>query len=204
MEALKRIWDGLIEKLKASLQEQQEREWYIRLRERYDSLPGRYQKLLQLAGLFFALIALLWVPLTTLEEAYDLNTAFEERRGALKDLLKIEREYSSVPFVPSPPPPIAMKAQFDQRLAVVGVKPEQLKEFMETQERGTANADRKGAAVLLNHVTIKQALDLAYEFEQSDKSLRLADFELTAEKQDPHFYTLRLKLINFIPKAGRG
>jgi hypothetical protein len=51
---------------------------------------------------------------------------------------------------------------------------------------------------------VKQALDLAYELEQADKSLRLTDFQLDAEQADPHFYQLRIKLINFSPKMGRG
>lgn len=204
IDSIKSAWDGFLEKLSSSFQEQQEREWFIRLKERYESLPPTSQLLVKFLGAMVMIMALLWVPVTDLMDASDLNTNFSERREALKDLLKIEREYASVPFVPSPAPPAAMRAIFDQKIGLIGIKPEQIKEVQESMERGTANAERRGVSLTFTHVTVKQALDLAYELEQADKSLRLTDFQLDAEQADPHFYQLRIKLINFSPKMGRG
>ncbi len=195
------LYESLKERLKNSLQEQQESELYIRLKERYDNLSRLGQRLVIAGVSIILLLLVLWIPLSSMMDATDLSANFEQRRQALKDLLKIQRDYSSVPAAPAPPPPYAQKGNLDQRILAKGVKIEQITESSDASGGGPANVDQHGIHYTIGHVTIRQALDISYDLEQADKSFKLSDFELAAEPTDPHYYTLKVKIINFAPKS---
>ncbi len=200
-ETISNLFDSLKEKLKAVLQEQQESEWFIRVKEKYEELTPTMQKIVRYAGMALVVTIVLWIPVTNLMDASDVNSQFEQRRLALKELLKIERDYSSVPAMPNPPAPFSLKPQLDQKIIGQGLKPEQIKDVQEVSGKDTKTVEQKGISYNLTHVTVRQAIDIAYELEQTDKSFKLSEFQLDAQQEDPHFYDLRLKIINYSIKA---
>jgi hypothetical protein len=195
------LYENLKERLKTLIAEQQETELYIRLKEKYESFPYNIQKLIKYTSAVLAVLLVMWWPMSIFFDSSDFNTQFDERRQALKDILRLQRDFATVPAPPLAPPPMSMKAALDQKAISHGVPIEQIKETIELNGNGPANVEQKGVQYTLNHVTIRQAIDIAYDFEQTDKSFRLSDFEVLAEQQDPHFYNMKLKIINFSPKA---
>jgi hypothetical protein len=201
MESLKAALENLKEKIKTSWAEQQESPWFIALKERFDELPPLGQKGVLWGTLaFIAFLVLSW-PVSSLMESYELGDRFEERRQVLKDLLKIARDVAASPNVPTPPSPAVFKAQFDQRITAAQVKPEQIKESGELPPTTVAGTDQKGFFYRIEKLTIKQAMELGYDLEHSDPSLRLLSMEITAQKPDPHYYDVLYKVVNYAPKA---
>lgn len=202
MDSLKEFFDNLKERIKTLIQEQQESELFISLKERYHALTPTMQKVVKWSAISFAAMMILWMPVFSFLDSVSRNGEFEDRRQSLKDLLKIERDYATI-TIATPANPFAMKGLMDQKLMAFGVKPEQIKDTTETSEPvvGSKNVEQKGIQYQLLHLTIRQAIDVSCELEQMDKNLKLQDFELTAEPADPHYYNLRLKLITFVPKA---
>jgi type II secretory pathway component PulM len=194
------LYENLKERLKGALQAQQESELYLRLKEKYESLPYTGQKAIKFSGLALILILILWLPFSFFTDSMDLNSHFEERRQSLKDILKLQRDFAAVPAPPVAPAPMSLKGALDQKIISHGVTQEQIKEVVEDNGGGPSNVEQKGIGYTIQHVTIRQALDIAYELEQTDKSFHLSNFEVMAEQQDPHFYSLKLKIINFSPK----
>lgn len=201
MSALTSLIENIKERLKVILAEQQESELYIKIKDKYDELPTHMQRVVKYSSYSLALVFVLWLPLTSVLDSVDQNTEFGEQRAALKDFLKIQREFSALPVIPNPPSPMTLKGPMDQKIMAQGVAPTQIKETVEDNKGSPVNVEMKGIRYHIQHVTIKQALNIAYELENIDKSLRLSDLELTAEQKDPHFYDLKFRIINFAPKT---
>jgi hypothetical protein len=90
----------------------------------------------------------------------------------------------------------------DQKLAGAGVKPEQIKvDGADLPVDNVSGAEEHGIEFRLDHITIRQALDLGYELEHTDPSLHLGSVEFTADATDPHYYAVGFKIVNFAPKV---
>lgn len=209
MDALNQFLENLKEKFKLALQEQQESELYLSLKEKYDALSNSGQLLVKIGGSILLLMGILFYPTMSFIDSTDLSAQFQEKREALKDLLKIERDYSAFTFTQPAQAPFAMKSMLDQKILAQGIKVEQIKDTVDASGGGPAQVEQRGVLYTIQHVTVRQAIDVAYELEQTDRSLRIADLELIATQADPHFYDMKIKLINFsakaeIPKDQRG
>jgi hypothetical protein len=210
MDSLKSLLENLKERLKTAWAEQQETELYISTKEKFEALPAITQKLIISGiGLLFVLL-FLWWPVSNFIDSMDFNSRFNEQRQVLKELFRIDRDMASGPNVPMPPSPLSLKDKFDGKIAASGIKPDQIKDQSEMPAQNIAGADQKGFQYHIAHLTIRQAIDLSYQLEQTDPSLKLGGLELIAEPQDPHFYEVGIKLVTFAPKvadlgpAGKG
>lgn len=201
MDAFKNFFDNLKERLKTAWEEQQESPTFIAIKERYEELPPLAQKGVLWGLVAFGLILLFWWPVSDLTDSWNSSSQFEERRGHLKELLHIERDIAASPALPLAPPPPALKSQFDQKIAAAGVKPEQVKEASEVNP-AYRGVESRGFRYRIDRVTIRQGLDIAYEIEHTDPSLKLLDLEFSANATDPHFYEVAFNVVNFSPKSG--
>jgi hypothetical protein len=201
VDALKNLLENLKERIKVAWAEQQETELYISTKEKFEALPIITQKLI-IAGAGLLLVLLfLWWPVSNLIDSMDFNGQFNEQRQVLKELFRIDRDMSSGPNVPTPPTPVSLKSTFDSKIAASGIKSDQIKDQSEMPPQNVGGADQKGYQYHIAHLTIRQAIDLSYELEHADPSLKLGGLELIAEAQDPHFYEVGIKLVTFAPKV---
>ncbi|MBK9293365.1 MAG: hypothetical protein IPM57_02815 [Oligoflexia bacterium] len=201
MSALKEFFENLKERLSALLAEQQESELYIKLKDQYEELPPNTQKLVKYFSYLLVSMFLLWMPVTNILDSLDQNNEFSDRRYAVKEFLKLQREFSQIPNVPTAQAPINFKGTMDQKIIAQGVTTSQIREASADNKSTLQDVEVNGIRYFIQHVTVKQALNIAYELEQVDKSLKVEDFELIAEQKDPHYYDLKLRLINFTPKS---
>lgn len=201
MNAIKNLIENIKERIKAAWAEQQESELFVSTKEKFEALPVPAQKAITLSALFFLILLILWWPLSNFLDSVDFNSKFEDRRQTLKELLRIERDLASQPNMPMPPAPSSMKAQFDQKITGAGVKTGQVVDQSEMPPQSINGAQQRGFQYHINHLTIRQALDLSYELEHTDPSFKLAGLELIAEPQDPHFYGVSIRVVSFAPKS---
>jgi hypothetical protein len=201
MESLKTLLENLKEKIKVAWAEQQETELYISTKEKFEALPATTQKLIIAGVCFLVAVLFLWWPVSNFLDSMDSNSRFNEQRQVLKELFRIDRDMAGGPNVPVPPALSSLKATFDGKIAASGIKPDQIKDQSEMPPQNVGGADQKGFQYHIAHLTIRQALDLSYELEHTDPSLKLGGLELIAEPQDPHFYEVGIKLVTFAPKV---
>jgi hypothetical protein len=90
------------------------------------------------------------------------------------------------------------------KLAELGIKPEQIKSASELTDSPFPSVQAKGIDYNIDHITIRQAVNLSFELERNMGGLKISTFDLMATPQDPHFYNLRLKALNFAPKVAAG
>ncbi len=201
MDAVKSFIENLKEKLKTAWAEQQESEFYISTKEKFEALPALTHKLIVTGVGFLIAILFLWWPVSNFVDSVSFNSKFDEDRLMLKELFRIDRDMASGPNVPTPPAPVSLKALFDGKIAAAGIKPEQIKDQSEMPPQNVGGADQKGFQYHIAHLTVRQAIDLSYELEHTDASLKVGGLELAAEPQDPHFYEVGIKLVTFAPKV---
>jgi len=201
MDSIRSLIENLKDRIKAAWAEQQESELFISTKEKFEALPMAAQRGIVVGILFLLMLLVLWWPLSNFLDSTDFNGKFDERRQTLKDLLRIERDLASQPTLPVPPTPSSMKAQFDLKIAGNGIKTEQVKDQGELPPQNVSGANQQGYQYRIAHLTVRQAMDLSYDLEHTDPSFKLAGIELLAEPQDPHFYVVGIKIVNFAPKV---
>jgi hypothetical protein len=200
MDNIKATLEQLMESLKAAWVAQMESPWVISLREKFDELPPIGQKaLLYGTGIILSLLILSW-PLSDVMTSWDLSSQFEERRQTLKDLYKVQQEIAQAPLVPVPAPPIGSKPMMDQKLMAVGIKAEQIRTVTETPPTMQFGAEMRGVSYTIERITIRQAIDVAYELEHMDPSYKLQGFSVKAHPSDPHFFNTTISISNYAPK----
>jgi hypothetical protein len=201
VDAIRSLIENLKERIKAAWAEQQESEFFISTKEKFEALPVAAQRGILVGILFFLVLLVLWWPLSNFLDSTDFNGKFEESRQTLKELLRIERDLASQPTIPTPPSPSSMKAQFDLKIAGSGVKTDQIKDQGDLPPQNVSGANQQGYQYHIAHLTIRQAMNISYDLEHTDPSFKLAAIELAAEKEDHHFYEVGIKIVNFAPKV---
>jgi hypothetical protein len=201
METLKAQLEALKEKIKAAWAETQERAWFIALKERYQELPPAGQTGILYGVAALVLMALIFVPISNLMDASDQNDRFDERRQVLKELLRLQRDIAAAPNVIIAPPPSAEKVQLDGKLSAAGVKPEQIKASNDMPAHIVSGTEQHGLEYRVEHLTVRQAVDIAYELEHTDPGFKLQALDLAADMKDPHFYNVDFKVVSFAPKV---
>jgi hypothetical protein len=199
MDAIKNLIENLKERIKTAWSEQQESEIYLKTKEKYDELPPLVQKGIMGGISLLFLLLIFWWPLSNFFDSSDFNSKFDDERQTLKELIRIERE-TTVGSLTNPPSPSSLKTQFDSKIANAGIKTDQVKDQSEMPMQLVGLAEQHGFQYRITHITIRQAVDLGYELEHVDPSLHIGGLEVTAEPQDPHFYDVGIKIVNFAPK----
>ena len=81
-----------------------------------------------------------------------------------------------------------------EKFRAAAVKPDQIKTGgIELPVQNVSGAEERAVQYKLDHVTIRQAIDIAYELEHTDPSLRLEGIEFTSSQVDPHYYEVDFK-----------
>lgn len=199
MDQIRGFIDQLKERLQQFAQEQQESQWFISLKEKYEELPPTGQTIAKLGTLFFILVFLLILPLMNLMESMDLASRFDRQRKAIKDLLAVQREAANAPVIASPPPITSLKSQFDNVIAQSGIEGGQILESNTTNPSNFPAVKESGLIYKLQRITVKQIYDLVFAFESSSPSVKVINLMIDALEEDPHYYTATFNIVSFAP-----
>ncbi|MCC6278592.1 MAG: hypothetical protein IT289_11820 [Oligoflexia bacterium] len=203
MDSLKELVERLLETIKSAASAQMESPWVIKIREKFEELPPIGQSaILWGAGALVSLL-IMWWPLSDLMTSWDLNSQFEEKRQSLKDLLKIQRDLAQAPQISFPPSPSGLKSMMDQKVAAAGIRPDQIREGSELPPVNQFGTDMRTFQYRFEKITIRQAVEVAYEIEHVDASFRLQGISMKSHASDSHYYDVTMKVVNFAPRMAQ-
>lgn len=178
---------------------------YNQLRDRFENLTPTNQKLtLMGAGAVIALL-IISVPYSYYSTSTDYVGTFEEKRGLIRELLKVTRESNEVPDLPVAPNADMLKGTVEGQLHMAKLLPEQMKSI----EVMTADTNlipkgllESGLRISLAKLNLRQIVDIGYNIQAISPSVKMSGINITANAEDPRYFDVEMKLVSLaVPQA---
>lgn len=178
---------------------------YNQMRDRYDNLTPVKQKLTIAGSVALITLLIFSVPYSAYNVAQENVAQFEEKRSVIRELLKVSREASEVPNIPEPPALDALKGMADNQIKNANLSPEQIRSVAVTAADSRlipANLSSGGLEVSLAKLNLRQVVDLGYQLQAINPSVKVQDLIITATQEDAHYFNATYKLIALaVPSA---
>lgn len=201
--------DELKERLSAELTQTKERieesAAFNQLRDRYENMSPAMQKLSVVGAAALVSALILSIPYSYFSTSSDYVTEFEGKRSTIRELLKVTRESSEVPNIIPAPNTDMLRSNIENQLKAANLLPEQM--------RGT-QAGSNGSQLIPQNLTqgilevnlaklnLRQVIDLGYQMQNINPSVKITDMTMTANREDNRYFDVVFKLVSLaVPEA---
>lgn len=183
----------------------QESSTYNQLRDRYDNLSPMGQKVVIASSVALLVLLTLSFPYSHYTQSQDYISDFEGKRMTIRELLKVSRESSEVPQIPQAPPVDMIRSNIEGQIKSANLLPEQIKstEVIDGNSKAIPKSLSEGAVqISLAKLNLRQVLDLGYQFQSINPSVKMTDLTITANREDTRYFDVVYKLVALaVPSA---
>ncbi len=175
----------------------QESSLYIQVKERYENLSPIQQKITLWGCSALAILLVLSAPVSYYSESVTYVSEFEEKRQLVRDLLKTSREAQESPDLSIPPTMEQLKSQVDMQIQAARLIPEQIisTQIIPASSRLIPNNLSEGALnISLAKLNLKQLIDLGYQLQSLNPSVKMLDLRIEANSRDPRYFDVTYKM----------
>ncbi len=194
--------DDIKEKLasdaKATWERLQENSTFNQARDRYENMSPSMQKLTLLGGATLGALLILSIPYRKLSDSSLHVEEFESKRATIRELLKVTREAQDVPQIPQAPSIANVRTNIEGQLKMANLLPEQIKgieDLTDSTPLIPSNLISGGLRINLSKLNLQQVLDLGFQIQNINPSLKLKDLMMTANQQDPRYFDVIFKVV---------
>ena len=170
---------------------------YNQGKDRFENLSPVMQKVTVGGVIVLLIYIVLSIPLSYISNSSDRVAEFETNRQLIRDLLKVSREAQDVPNIPAAPPMEVIRSRVDQEIQNARLLPEQIKGTDVTAEASSLipqNLQAGSMKISLAKLNLRQVLDLGYQFQNINPSVKLKDVGITANGEDSRYFDVIYKL----------
>lgn len=204
MDKLQQIIDQLKDTIGARWEQFQETDLYIQLREKYDNLSPVAQKSVIFGSIGFVFLILFLTPYGWYSTSEEYVVSYEDNKNMIVNLLEVSQEVKKIPAQSQSIRSTELKSLMDKIVSDKGIAKEQITNFSEvklTNPTGStlipANVDQNGVELSIKKLTLKQIVDLSYEFDRISPITKTLILEMKASKDDVHYYDTLFKVASF-------
>ncbi|WP_347359309.1 hypothetical protein [Bdellovibrio sp.] len=176
----------------------QESTAYNQMRDRYENMTPAMQKMTVVGGAALLTLIVLSIPYGKYTQSNEYVGEFESKRMTIRELLKVSRESSDVPQIPQAPSMDMIRNNVDNQIKAANLLPEQI-QGTEIQENASnlvpKNLTEGLLQVSLVKLNLRQVLDLGYQFQSINSSVKLKDMIMTANREDSRYFDVVYKLV---------
>jgi hypothetical protein len=210
MQQLDDLKEKLIEQAKNLWSRLQEQPLYLDLKERFEALPSKTQKLVLggvVGGIFFILVLF---PISFLWTSWSQMSLFEEARDVTEELLIVEREAQSVASLPRPDPIPVLKSRVQNLLANANLTSDQIlpmEDLGPVQPRGVLppQIQPEGLKVKLAKLNLRQITDIGSQLEsQFREGVNIWSFSMKQNSELPEYFDVEYHLVAFYSAGTEG
>lgn len=198
MSSLDDLKDKLAADARQTWERIQESAAYNQLRDRYENMTPPMQKLTIAGTAALITLAVLSIPWGKYTQSTEYVSEFESKRMTIRELLKVSRESSDVPQIPQAPPLEMVRSTIDNQIKSAQLLPEQVKgtEILEdTSSLIPKNLTQGMLQVSLAKLNLRQILDLGYQLQSINPSVKMKDMVMTANREDTRYFDVVYKLV---------
>lgn len=193
--------EQLVERLQVLWARIQDSSTYINLKERFDNLTPTGQKLCMAGAALFAVVLILYTPLSYLGTSSDNIDSFISKRELTRKLFKVSRA-GTTPLDSANASEI--KDRVDNELKEVGLTSAQIAGVQTMSANDLKQITfagppirQEGVQVKLNKLNLKQIIDIGYRLQNIHPAAKLAALNITANAADKHYYDVTMEIATF-------
>lgn len=191
------------ENLKAQFQQIGERfvnsSTYQLFNEKYENLSSAQQRLFKLIGGILILGGFIYMPLDSFLISFENETAFEEKRQLIKDVIRSEREVTSLPDIPRPLPAESIRSNIESQLKELNFVPEQIKQVAVSYQTNSTlipqNKIQYGIDVSIHKINVKQLTNLGSKLQIIHPAVKIKDMIVSLNREDARYLNADFKLV---------
>lgn len=208
--ALEDLKDQFKERMTDAWGKIQESPLFNALRERYETLPTGGQIGIIVGTLLIVVLLVLSIPLSYFNSAAEFNNQFNENRSLIRGLLRASRLASDLTATPQAPSAAELKNQIQNMLTTFTLLPDQVGPMLDLDPKtlnftnvvSTKSLQQEGLGISLKKLNLKQTVDIGFELQKINPSVKVAGIEMNANQPDPHYFDVLYKLVVFnMPNA---
>lgn len=197
--------EQILENLKTNWQNFQETSLYVTLKEKFDDLSPRNQKLIITVSLFLFIYVLLSLPIAWMQSKSSEVAYFEEKRNLTRDLLHLNQEMATAPDARPEIHPPAIANQLQSILQETNVPRDQIINIEQLQDATIDNSTmipkgikQEGVLATLSQLTLRQIVDIGFRIENGINGTKLTSIDIKASSEDPHYYDVMYRIVSFL------
>lgn len=200
--AFEDLREQLKDRASEALAKLQESSTFNTLRERYESQTPPVQKAVVAGGVAFAILIVLWLPMSYLSSGSDQISAAEENRELIKGLLRASHSASEPPPLPPPMSADTLKSSVERVLRENGLLPDQIGIMNPIPESANGNfapagVVTTGLAVQLKKLNVAQILEIGNLVQNMAPGTKLIGADVIQSSGTTHYYDMVLQILHF-------
>lgn len=204
MGKLQELLDQLKDAFMVRWEQFQETDLYIQLREKYDNLSPVGQKGVLFGSIFLVFIVIFLTPYGWYSTSEEYEAYFEDNQNTIVNLLEVAQEAKKIPPQSQTLPSNDLKMRMERILSEKGIAKEQISNFSEVKLTNPPGSvliptfvDQNAVEINLKKLTLKQIVDLNYEFDRISPLAKVLTLEMKATQEDNHYYDTLFKVSSF-------
>ncbi len=191
--------EQLLQQLKDLLEKIQESSAYNELKDRYENLTPRHQKLLILSLSLIVAFFIVSIPWSYYSVSQDNMTSFFEKRELIRDVQRLSREVQEGAPLPIAPDVEQLRMQIENELTASQLLPEQKLGVnmadLSSSKLISAAMSSGALTIHLAKLNLRQISDLGLKFQNLSPSIKMTDLDVQASLSDPRYFDVQYKLV---------
>lgn len=202
---LDELKEQALDQLKATWERIQESPAFIQAKEKFDELTPNAQKGVTAAAGFLIAMIVLSFPLGWISQSTENLAKYEKNRKLIEDFLKVQKDLQTAPNVPTSASAGQIQSSAADLIEKTGISKTQIK------FNGLGSTDMppylpsyieySSVRLQLEKLNLTQVLDLGVKLQNMNRLAKLMGLEMTANKDDNHYYDVNFNLAVFSAKA---
>lgn len=186
----KELWDRI-----------QESSLFIELKEKFEVLPSRIQKLIVTATIFLLGLFLFSFPYGNLTDSWTYEGYFEENRELIRDLLRASSTLKEISPLPTMASAGAVESRVRQVISDLNLAPEQVGNIQVIPEAKTQLAppsvNQEAISLQLKSLNLRQVTDLSYRLQNLGSGIQPISFQINRAQGQTHYFDVIIHLYQF-------
>lgn len=203
---LSSLKDQIKDEAKALLEKIQDSSLYIELKEKFDLLPSRIQKLVIVGASLLAGLFLFSFPYGNLSGSWDYETYFEENRELIRDLLRASTTLKETSPLPVNASAAAVESRVRQVLDELRLTPEQIGNVQIIPGANSKLASRavnqEAISIQLQNLNLRQIADLSYRLQNLGAGIQPISLQIERSQGQTHYYNVIYRVFQFSLNVG--
>lgn len=209
MDKIQQLIDQIKDTLSARFEQFQETDIYIQLKEKYDDLSPFVQKSILFGSIILGFLTVFLTPYGWFSTSQEYVTTYEDNKNMIVNLLEVTQEAKKIPPQAQRITSSEIKSRMDKILSDKGIPKEQIANFSEVKLTNPPGStlippaiDQNAVELSLKKLTLKQVIDIGYEFDRISPLTKTLVLEMKANSEDNHYYDSLFKVSSFsVPEA---
>jgi hypothetical protein len=205
---LEDLKDQFVDRAQALWSQIQESSSYIRISEKYSDMNPAAQKASLIGGSIVALLLILIFPLSYISSSNDSLQTFESKKTLLRELFRVSRASRDADAAPPTVNSAELINKAQNQLRLANLPPDQIKSVSEFDnslpQSGTRplpsvpkEVQQKGIEVSLAKLNLRQVVEIGFQLQAMDRSLKMMGLSIDADQADPHYFNVIYQLVSF-------